>query len=863
MYAKEHLTQRGRIRGYAWILFWLSFIGYLVFFPVVHHNAEGGETALSLVWVGLVGWFLGPHLGAGAGILNIPLHFFLNSRVHDPFTLSQFVLGEPPGLIITLAAGVVAGWVRRLLDVARAQNTELAEVHRELHLALAQLETLIRSGPVVMFRREGPEFRLTYISPNAERILGYQPEELLGGVPSEQAQHIHPEDRDAFRRATARLLEAGEVALTYRLRHAKGQYRWFYSEGRLIDQEEDEKPVLLGYLLDVTDQVEANQSLRRLVEQHVALFDLATLAVDSNELTRLFQKTISVIQRVLQASHTAIGRYDPRDELLVMEEGTGLSARGQTKPTLSVSESEIGRAFSSGKTVSLSDLCQAEASGLDSIWCDADVKAAVLAPIPGEGRPWGVLIVGYRHPKTFGPNEMTFIETVASVLGSAIRKLTYAERIQNLAFHDPLTGLGNRRVLEVEAPKILALARRQRFPVALLFLDLDNFGEVNNALGHEVGDEVLRTVANRLRQATRESDVLARVGGDEFILLLPNAGRREAERVAERINELLEIPFTNGRHRFSLHASVGIALFPSHGSDLEELIRKADAAMYRAKGEGEPFCIFDPREALPSPERLDLASALREAIHRNELVLHYQPILDMRKNDLVRVEALLRWTHPRRGNISPNVFIPLAEKTRLITEIDRYALEKAIRQAALWHREGLRIGIAVNLSPPSFWKLDLPELLMQLLQRYGLPPDLLTLEITERVLANPHHAAPVLRELRELGVKIAVDDFGTDYSSLRYLRELPLDELKIDKGFVREIGSHLASEAIARTITTLAHELGLKALAEGVETEHQLSWCKREGCDLAQGYFIGKPMSPASIVQLVQDLERQSSGPSA
>jgi len=814
------------------------FAAYILTFPLAHRFTEGGEVVLALLWTALAGWHFGPSGGAIAGLTNIVVEvvLFKTYTLPSPFPLS----GELPALAGPLLAGPASGLLRRHLERLRKTQASLRE-------AKAFLERIVASAPIITFRREGAGLVLTYISPNLERILGYSPEELLGSRFTDALERVHPDDRQKLTELLAAVLDSGHDELLFRLRHRSEGYRWFYLVAHLAPNAPRSDPVVLGYMLDFTAQVESERALKDLISKNRALFTLAHSAVTSNKLEHLFHQAVAIVKSGLDASHVAILKCDLPQGALPLLAGYGFSKNIPGEPTANASDSHAGYAAHAGKTIASPDLSRERRFQPGNIWRQAGVKAAIAAPIPGARGTYGVLAVAYPEPRDFRHEEVGFVETAAYVLGSAVRRVLYERRIKELAYYDPLTGLGNRLKLDVEARRILSAAREKKRSVALLFLDIDHFSKVNNVLGHDVGDTVLQEVASRLRTAKRDSDALARIGGDEFVLLLANTGHEEAVSVARGIEELLGAPYSAGEHRITIHASIGIALFPEHATTLEELMREADAAMYRAKEHGETFRFYTPKDTPPSPERLDLATDLKVALERGDLTLHYQPILDLREGTVTKVEALLRWNHPQHGPVSPAVFIPLAEEVGLIADVDRYALEKAVQQAADWLRSGTPLAVSVNLSPRCFWQMDPARILQQLLLQAGIAPGLLTLEITERVLASPEQATPILEELRALGVRVAVDDFGVGYSSLRYLREFPLDALKIDRAFVKEIGIHEASEAIVRTVITLAHELGLLVLAEGVETGQQLTWLKSERCDLVQGYLIGKPLPPEEL----------------
>jgi diguanylate cyclase (GGDEF)-like protein/PAS domain S-box-containing protein len=416
----------------------------------------------------------------------------------------------------------------------------------------------------------------------------------------------------------------------------------------------------------------------------------------------------------------------------------------------------------------------------------------------------------------------------------------YQAQVERLAYYDPLTALPNRLLLQERAEQALARARRTQQSVILAYLDLDRFKEINDTLGHKVGDELLRLVADRIRGLSREADTQARLGGDEFALLLCDTDEHGAVRVVSRLLEALKQPFVVGGETVYLRVSIGLATHPRDGEDLDALTRAADVAMYQAKAEGGGFRFYNPTQNRYTRQRLSTLQGLRRALGQGELVLYYQPVLDLKTQTLRRMEALVRWQDPERGMVPPHEFVPLAEESGIIQELDLFVLEQALREA---HTHGLEFSL--NLSARNFHDPHFVDLAAGLLQRYPLDRGRLWLEITETALMLEREKAVYnLQALRNLGARIALDDFGMGYSSLAYLKHLPVDLLKLDKQFVAGIGSP-RDEAILRSMISLGHSLGLEVLAEGVETPHQLAWLREAGCDLAQGYYVGMP-SPSA-----------------
>lgn len=426
------------------------------------------------------------------------------------------------------------------------------------------------------------------------------------------------------------------------------------------------------------------------------------------------------------------------------------------------------------------------------------------------------------------------------------RKETEA-RIHHLAHHDPLTGLPNRFTLEARLDQSLAHARRHGNKVAVMFLDLDRFKTINDSLGHAVGDALLMEIAHRLRTSVRESDTVARLGGDEFVVILPEVdSANDAAHVAAKIIEQIALPVQVAPHALHTSASVGISLYPDDGDAVAVVMQNADTAMYHAKAVGRNnFQFFAAAMNLAATERLELERKLRQAMAKQEFTLHYQPQFSVAADRITGVEALLRWNHPDDGMIPPDRFIPLAEETGLIVGLGDWVLEAACRQLKTWLDAGLPpLRMAVNLSVRQLRQQDFPQTVARIVAAAGIPPSLLELEVTESgVMEHPEEAVIILQALNDMGITLAIDDFGTGYSSLAYLKLLPIDRLKIDRSFVRDIERDPNDAAIARGTIALAHSLGLEVVAEGVENAEQLRLLAQDGCDEMQGYYFSPPLA--------------------
>ncbi|MEO8313985.1 MAG: EAL domain-containing protein [Pseudomonadota bacterium] len=452
------------------------------------------------------------------------------------------------------------------------------------------------------------------------------------------------------------------------------------------------------------------------------------------------------------------------------------------------------------------------------------------------------------------------VESLERVVTARTEGLEAANRqLRHLATHDTLTGLPNRVLLDDRLTQAIAHAHRVGQPFAVLVVDLDRFKLVNDSLGHRAGDELLCEVARRLGAQVRDIDTVARLGGDEFVLILsPVIGVQDSEAVAIRVIESLQKPVRIAGLDVYTSPSIGIALYPDHATTTATLLSHADAAMYRAKQDGRNrFQCFAPGMDTTTRDHVRLECDLRQALSLNQFELYYQPKVDAKTGNVHGAEALIRWRHPERGLVLPEAFIPLAEDCGLIHSIGEWVIREACRQCKLWQAEGmLPLRMAVNVSPAQFRRGNLLETIQRALSDVALDPRYLELELTESaVMTNPEESVAILEDLSRMGVLVSVDDFGTGYSSMSYLRRFPIDKLKIDRGFVRDLLTRPEDVSIVQAIISLAHSLKLKVIAEGVETPEQLSFLRSMGCDQYQGFHFSPPIPAAAFKTLVQEAQ--------
>lgn len=468
-----------------------------------------------------------------------------------------------------------------------------------------------------------------------------------------------------------------------------------------------------------------------------------------------------------------------------------------------------------------------------------------------------------------GNAELTELATNFNEMTTELKQL-YGS-LENMAFTDPLTNLPNRTLFHDRMTQLVSLCQRTEIKFAVFMMDLDRFKEVNDTLGHQIGDLLLQQVAARLENILRKTDTVARVnsetiariGGDEFAAILPTtATERDAMNIAQRIQSAMEQPFSVAEHNLIIGISVGIVIFPTHGNEGSMLLQRADIAMYQAKHNHQGFAFYDAQQDHHSLSQLTMVSDLRKAMEENQLLMHYQPKIDIRTGRLCGAEALVRWQHPECGFMPPDSFIPIAEQSGIIVPLTAWVLNESVKECAQWQQRGTPVPVAVNLSVRNLHDPNITEVILQTLHRYGLQPGALIIELTETaVMTDPNRALSILLALAQEGVKVSVDDFGTGYSSLANLKKLPIHEIKIDRSFVMDMNENNNEAVIVRSTIDLAHNMNMKVTAEGVETEYTLDLLRTYGCDIAQGYLLARPMPGKEFIAWAENIRQTPAEP--
>jgi len=650
----------------------------------------------------------------------------------------------------------------------------------------AMFRALIERCPLVSYVADA-DGAITYISPQIEAWTG-QPAHLWTDDPTFWHTMIHPEDR-------GRVLNADSVTevldIEYRMPGRDGAWLWVWEQEVAVPGGQGSQ----GVVMDITALHEAREAL---------------------------QVSQDRLGAIVNAAPVILVATDPEGTITVSE-GKGLESFG----------------LSPGQMVG------------QSIF-DPHADSVVLQPyarraLAGESfEAHGQLGTGI-YDCSFKAMEDGSMIGMATDVTARHRS---EERLAHLAFHDPLTGLPNRPAVEEQLGRDLARAARDGGTVSALYIDLDHFKLVNDSLGHSAGDKVLIEVARRIRAVSRAGDVLARLGGDEFMLVCPGLGGAGAEVVADKVLDALDDSLVVDGEEFQIGASIGIAVGPRDGADAADMLKHADTAMYQAKRTGRDTHAAYCADTDDNRAKLTLTARLRHALAEDEFVLHYQPVFDLGSGHLCGLEALVRWQDPVAGLVPPDRFISHAEETGMITRIGAWVLEAVCRQGAEWTAAGLMPRMTFNASPRELRDESYVRRVAEALARHGLRPEQLLIEVRESAMHESDRTLEVIQRLHRLGVKLALDDFGTDHSSLSRLRALPVQVLKVDRSFLRDVPGDAASGAIVRAIATLGAGLGMDVVAEGVETLEQLRFAAEAGCGFGQGYHFARPL-PAAEAQLL------------
>jgi diguanylate cyclase (GGDEF)-like protein/PAS domain S-box-containing protein len=722
---------------------------------------------------------------------------------------------------------------------------------------------LVERLPAIVYSCElGEHGRWRYVSPQIEEILGYSPEEWMADA-GLWARRLYPEDRErALEQESHKAVAAGGAPpVDYRMLTRDGEIVWILDEA-VLEPDRDGIQIWHGVLYDITERKIAEQELQRAAAQQAAVARLGRYALQDGDPMRLAKQTVPLMTEIDGVEAACVWEAGREGRRLHLRAGLENRGGGTERRASAARDSHAGAALESGLHVIVDDWSNEPRFSMPPALRVIGVRSSLAVPIAGKERPFGVLDIHSTEPSRFTPQDVHFVQASANVLADALERHSADEALRHRVLHDSLTGLPNRLSFVDSLRDALRRGHASGSPVGILFLDLDHFKLINDSIGHHAGDELLRAVAPRLRAHLRPGDIVARFGGDEFGILVDHlADEDEAVAIADRVADAFSEPYPMGGADHFVTASIGIAVArPASREpvDAELLIRDADAAMYRAKERGRGRCeVFDAAMRARAVRRLETERELRYALDRDELELRYQPVVALGSGEIVGLEALVRWNHPKRGLLDPGEFVSIAEDSGLIEPIGRWVQETACRQALGWHDlqpDQRPLDLAVNLSARQVAHRDLADSVREILNRTGLDPVNLRLEVTESVLVEESASATAtLEALSEIGVRLVLDDFGTGYSSLAYLNRFPFDALKIDRSFVDGLGVEQERTAIVEAVIGMARALSLDAIAEGVENEAQLSELRRLGCDFAQGHLFSRPLAPEKVTALLKE----------
>ncbi|WP_445006071.1 EAL domain-containing protein [Halomonas mongoliensis] len=783
--------------------------------------------------------------------------------------------GTPLGLLALLknAPMSLTGLEEEILHIAAAQagaeidrssaRQSLKQSEASARESERRLDTLLNHLPGMAYRcLNDPEWTMLVVSQGAEALTGYPSAALIHNREISLASLIHPPDRQPLIDAVDDAVTQGSIfRVIYRLRTACGQLRWMQEQGQAILDEQGEACYLEGFITDITEQHEA----QRVQEAVTRVASAITTRIGDD----YFHQLVGHLTEILEADAAIIATVDSSPAGLV-------AAAGSATPRLSTVSVRVDGERRDNHSFDLRDSAFAELA--DS--CKVIVRDEASARLPGtpgtfaawvgkrlentRGDTVGTILLLYRESPEANAFATSVLRIISTGAAAEIERRQDHRRMRQLAYFDGTTGLANRVRFMEDLHQMRQAAERAQAPLGLILLDLRRFKEINDLHGHQLGDQLLATVAGRLQRAIGRGEALARLSGDEFALLVPEASAEAVEESVTRMGEAIDRPIQLGRRTFSLKVSIGLARYPQDALTPGELFKAASIALYHAKHQDDGVCPFSASMGQALERRQQMTERLERAIADEALTLHFQPQVDLPSGRLTGAEALCRWHDDEWGWVSPGEFIPLAEERGLIRPLGDWVLRCATRQLLLWRRVGLALPgrLSINISAQQFADPRLAERIG--MQTDGLPASAIALELTESdFMRDPEQAVETTRALSRAGFTLAIDDFGTGYSSLAYLRRFSADSLKIDISFVRHMLESQHDSTIVQTIIAMAQALGMKTVAEGVETAEQAAALTGMGCDQAQGFHFGRPLPAEAFIERWEASMREGQEPTS
>ncbi|GBG13060.1 diguanylate cyclase [Novimethylophilus kurashikiensis] len=751
----------------------------------------------------------------------------------------------------------------QLERLVEQRTAALLQTQGKLDSILASMEDVVYSASAK------PPHELLFLNRAAETMYG-KPMEILTAASHVWLENVYPEDRANALASLETVLHQGSSDIVYRILRGDGEIRWLRDRTHLVSDDAGQPLRLDGIIEDITERKMQEERILRLNRVYAVLSGINMAIVHIGERRTLLKTACDIATKDGGFKLAWIGQIDTEAGIVVPKEQSGVEHGYLDALAISLDpqsphgQGPVARALREGRPVICNDIRNDLAMMNWRALADREGFRSLAAfPIEVDGRIDSVFTLYSAEPGFFDQDEIKLLKEMVGDVGYALSNIQKGEMLSYLASYDGVSGLPNRSLLQDRLRLALAQASRNGDMVAVLFIDLDRFKNVNDSLGHNIGDMLLKETGERLKGCVREIDTVSRMGGDEFAVLMTDIKRpKEVTVTAQQILEAVARLYTVDEYELFLTASIGISLFPRDGLDEHLLLKNADTAMYRAKNAGKNrFEFFTSSMTETAMRRMELESQLRQALERQEFLLYYQPQADLKTGQLIGLEVLLRWQHPKLGVISPGEFIPILEETGLIVPIGEWILKTACQQTTQWSELGLpQLRIAVNLSARQFDRQDLGQVVGSILAETGFDPQQLELELTESIFIEAsQNTLDILNEFRRMGIRLAVDDFGTGYSSLSYLRRFPVTAVKIDQSFVFSVTNDPDAAALVRSIISMAHELRLNVIAEGVETEAQLEFLAQHRCDEIQGFHLSKPLPAESCLAWMKSFTEKTS----